>query len=703
MSILEGIRNRAGIFIVLFVGFALLAFILQGALENGSMFFGNSRNFLAEINGHKVKYTDFQAEVEKIENAVMAQTGQTTIEQQVRDNIVTEVWNRYVADYVYAPQYSKVGIDVTKTELSDMLWGRNINAQILQAPIFQDSLTRQFNPALVHQYVDNLNEDDEKSALAYDQWVTFEGNLITDRKRSKYLSLISKGFYVTNAEAKRKFDGQNKNAVVKYVVKRFDTVADSNITVSEDDIKKAYEDNKFRFRLKQNVRKIDIITIDLVPSQKDIDATKASVEALMPKFKDATNDTAFAVSNSDKKDNPFTSLIKGQSTSPYDSAVYASAAGTVLGPYVENSSYKLIKVVRKGDSLQVKARHILFSKDKYSIDVAKAKADSVRKAIKGGADFATLARTMSDDGGSGQQGGELGFFERRTMVKPFADAAFTGNVGDMPIVETQFGVHLIEIQQKEYPIIIATVIKDILPGKETIDAAYIKATDFAGNNTTADAFDKAAKTQNLQVRPFFIRDGDKEVSGLKGSREIVQWANDDAEQGGVSKAYQLDDKYVVACLKEIRKKGISDFEDVKKDCELLAKQAKKADKFVADLNAAAAGGATIDVIATKAKGVLESATVPYNAVFIQGAGRELGLIGAISTQKAGSVSKPFVGQGGVYVVFVENVSELQPAANADMKMLKRQFLSDYSSRAFSDAVNALEFNADIVDKRYRFY
>ncbi|CAF0728654.1 unnamed protein product [Rotaria sordida] len=289
------------------------------------------------------------------------------------------------------------------------------------------------------------------------------------------------------------------------------------------------------------------------------------------------------------------------------------------------------------------------------------------------------------------------------MVKPFADAAFTGNVGDMPIVETQFGVHLIEIQQKEYPIIIVSVVKDILPGKETIDGAYVKATDFAGNNTTADAFDAAAKKQNLQVRPFFIRDGDKEVSGLKGSRELVQWANDDAEKGGVSKAYQLDDKYVVACLKEIRSKGISDFEDVKKDCELLAKQAKKADKFVADLNSAAAGGATIDAIATKSKGVLESATVPYNAVFIQGAGRELGLIGAISTQKAGTVSKPFIGQGGVYVVFVENVAELQPVANADMKMLKKQFLSDYSSRAFSDAVNALEFNADIVDKRYRFY
>lgn len=703
MSILEGIRNRAGIFIVLFVGFALLAFTLQGALENGSMFFGNSRNMIAEINGHKVKVADFQNEVDKIENAVLAQTGQSTVDQQMKDNIVTEVWNRYVADYVYSPQYSKLGVDVSKPELEDMLWGRNINAQILQAPIFTDSITRQFNPQRVRDYVANLNEDDEKSALAYDQWVTFENNLMTDRKRTKYLSLISKGFYVTTAEAKRKFENQNKNAVVKYVVKRFDTVADSTITVSEDDIKKAYEDNKFRFRLKQNVRKVDVVSIDIIPSQKDIDNTKNTIEALIPRFKEATNDTAFAVANSDNKGNPFTSLIKGQTTSAYDSAVYASAAGTVLGPFVENNSYKIIKVSRKGDSLQVKARHILFSKDKYSIEAAKVKADSVRKAIKAGADFGTLARTMSDDGGSGQQGGELGFFERRTMVKPFADAAFNGNVGDMPIVETQFGVHLIEIEKKEYPVIIVAIEKEILPGKETIDAAYVKATDFAGNNTTAEAFDKAAKTQNLQVRPFFVRDGDKEISGLKGSRDLVIWANDDAEKGAVSKAYQIDDKYVIGCLKEVRSKGLSDFEDVKKDCEALAKQAKKADKFVAELNGALTGSATIDMVASKAKGVVENTTMPYSAVFIPGVGRELGVIGTITTLKKGTMSKPIVGQGGVYVVFVEDVTELQPAATADMKTLKKQFAGEYSSRAFSDAVNALEFDANIVDKRYRWY
>lgn len=702
MSILESIRNRAGIFVVLFVGFALLAFILGGALQNGSSFFGDSRNFLAEMNGHKVKQTDFQMEVDKIENAVLAQSGQSTIEQQMRDNIINEVWNRYVADYVYNPQYSKVGVDVTKNELGDMLWGRNINAQILQAPIFQDSTTRMFNPALVHQYVDNLNEDDEKSALVYDQWVNFENNLISERKRTKYLTVVSKGFYVTTAEAKRKFDAQNKNANIKYVFKRFDTVADSTITVTEDDIKKAYDDNKFRFRLKNNIRKVDVVAIDIIPSQKDIENTKKTIESLVTKFKDAANDTAFATSNSDNKGNPFTTIIKGQNATPYDSAVNSAVKGTVLGPYMENNVYKIIKVSSKGDSMQVKARHILFDKN-IPTETAKLKADSVRKAIKSGVTtFAEMAAKFGTDG-TAQRGGDLGFFGRTQMVKPFADAAFSGAIGDIQIVQTEFGVHLLEVQQKEYPVIIVSIEKEITPGKETIDAAYVKATDFAGNNTTADAFDAAAKKLNLQVRPAFIKDGDKEVSGLTGSKELVVWANDNAEKGNVSKAFQIGDKYVIGCLKEIRSKGITDFEDVKKDCETLAKQAKKADKFVAELNTALSGSTTIDQVATKAKATAEPSSLAYNAVFIPGAGRELALIGAITTMKPGVLSKPIIGQGGVFVVVVETVNDLQPAANADMKVLKKQFLSDYSSRAFSDAVNALESDANIVDKRYRFY
>lgn len=705
MSILESIRNRAGLLIVLFVGFALLAFIMQGALESGGFgLFGKDRNTLAEINGHKVKAPDFDNQVQNIEANVLAQTGQASVDAQTKENIINQVWADYVERYAFEPQYDKLGILVSNDELTDMLWGKNVSPQISQVPIFQDSIKRQFNPDLVKKYVENLDENDEKGAVQYNQWVEFEKGLGQNRRKQKYTELVSKGFYTPVAEAKARAEFANKTALVKYVAKRYDAIPDSTIKVTDEDIRKAYDDNKFRFRQSVGRKKLDLVTFDIVPSQKDINNARKSAADLIACFKAAANDTVFVGSNTDDtKNNPFTEYIKGQTMLPYDSAITPAAQGTVLGPFLENSAFKIVKVGKQSDSVQVKARHILFSKSKYSIDQAKTKADSVRKAIKSGSDFATLARQFSDDQGSAQNGGELGYFGRGRMVKPFEDASFKGNVGDMPIVETDYGVHLIEIQKKERPILLASVIKEIAPSEATIDSAYNKATEFASTNTSAEAFEKAAKSKGYSIRPAYLIDGSKEVQGLTDSRELVVWANDDAEIGSVSKAFKLSDKFVVACLKESRSKGIPSFDEVKADAELLAKKAAKAKRYVEEFNKALTGATTIDQVATNLKGSVENASVRYDAGFIPGAGREPVLIGTIATMSAGKMSKVIVDQGGVYVVFVESVNEMQPVKDMNIKMIQKQFTTDASNTANQGLQKAVEFKADITDKRYRFY
>lgn len=706
MSILESIRNRASLFIVLFVGFALLAFILQGSLDSGFSFFGQGRDFLAEINGHKVKQPDFDLEVQKVEAnllAAAAQQGRSSLDPQERENVLTQVWNKFLDDYMYQEQYSKLGIDVSNEEVLDMLWGYNVVPQIQQS--FRDSITGQFSPALVHKYVEGLDENAEgPAAIQYNQLIDFENSLKVTRKRQKYYNLVNKGFYVPAAEVKRKFEFSNKNAIIKYVTKRYDAIPDSTIKVTEEDIRKAYDDNKFRFRTLVGRRKLDVVTFDIIPSQKDIDDARKSIEALIPKFKEAKSDTAFVYGNTDnKKVDPFSLYIKGQTVLPYDTAIQSATAGTVLGPFVENASYKIIKVVSKSDSVQVKARHILFSINNYSLPQAKAKADSVKKAIKAGADFATMARQFSNDG-SAQKGGDLGFFKRGQMVKPFNDACFNGNVGDMPIVETQFGVHIIEIQQKEYPVTLAAIEKEITAGEATIDSAFVKATEFASTNNTGELFDKAAKAKKLNVRPYQLIDGAKEVQGMQNSGKLVIWANDVAEKGNVSEAIQLDGKYVVACLKEIRTKGITPFEDAKADAEILAKQAAKAKKYVAEFTTALSGATTIDQVAAKLPGtVVESASVQFNSSYIARAGNEQVLIGTITTTKPGTLTKVITGQSGVYIAFVESVNDIQPAKDVNMKMIQKQFISDLKNRGDQNLIKAIENNAEIVDKRYRFY
>jgi len=97
----------------------------------------------------------------------------------------------------------------------------------------------------------------------------------------------------------------------------------------------------------------------------------------------------------------------------------------------------------------VRASHILLKADTPEAKAAaKTKAQDLLTQIKGGADFAALAKQHSNDG-SAQAGGDLGFFPRGQMVKPFEDAAFALKAGEVsPIVESEFGYHIIKSSER---------------------------------------------------------------------------------------------------------------------------------------------------------------------------------------------------------------------------------------------------------------
>ncbi len=103
---------------------------------------------------------------------------------------------------------------------------------------------------------------------------------------------------------------------------------------------------------------------------------------------------------------------------------------------------------------QVRARHILLSLDPNASEeektVVQAVASALLEQIRDGADFATLAQEHSDDTPTGAKGGDLGYFGRGTMVKPFEDAAFSLDIGEVSEpVETQLGFHIIQLEDRQ--------------------------------------------------------------------------------------------------------------------------------------------------------------------------------------------------------------------------------------------------------------
>lgn len=146
----------------------------------------------------------------------------------------------------------------------------------------------------------------------------------------------------------------------------------------------------------------------------------------------------------------------------------------------------------------VKARHILVRVDNSASDdekkKAKEKTELYLKKIKDGEDFAKLASDFSDDPGSKAKGGDLGFFPRGRMVKPFDDAAFSLKPGETSgIVETQFGFHIIKVEdRKDSSVESFDVVKERLKQKLSQDRTKKELTDF---------IDKAMKDSKTEIYP----------------------------------------------------------------------------------------------------------------------------------------------------------------------------------------------------------
>src|SRR3990170_3234117 len=121
----------------------------------------------------------------------------------------------------------------------------------------------------------------------------------------------------------------------------------------------------------------------------------------------------------------------------FEDACYKTAAGKIYSDVVKTKyGYHVIKVTEKRERIpKIKASHILvdFNNSSGVMDTIATKAtiDSVKMMLNAGADFAELASKYSEDPGSKDKGGDLGFFERRMMVKEFDEAAFNLKVGEV--------------------------------------------------------------------------------------------------------------------------------------------------------------------------------------------------------------------------------------------------------------------------------
>jgi peptidyl-prolyl cis-trans isomerase D len=704
MGIMGYMRERMGTIVAAFIGFALFAFIASEVISKGGSFFRDDNNELAVVNGEKVPYDVFNKRLEQ-STAQFKQSGQN-ISPQITSYLQETTWNSFLSELLLKKEIEKTGIVVGDDESTSMVSGNNPDPQIARQ--FSDPQTGQFDRNKLEQFKAYLNSG-KADPTQKQAWADFLMQLFEAKKQAKYMALVTSGLYVNSLEAKDDYEAKNKLVNFKYATLEYSSIPDAKVTLTDDDYNTYYNAHKGEFKNPQDVRSFEYVSFNAAPSKEDSVAIKTQADKLAESFKASSNDSLFVQINSETKA-PLAFQKKGGLEPKLDTVMFNAAKGFVYGPYVSNGSYKIAKLTDVKTTFDsVKTRHILFNPTtEGGVEKAIARADSVKKLIQGGKSFAELAAIYSVDKGSGSKGGDIPSFDVNGMMgaggqitPEYANAAYKANKGDLIVVTSQFGVHLIQVEDQKGSvkvIKVAVVDKPIQASSKTQTIAYSAAQKFLGA-LTKDNFDAEAKKEGLKKRAAEDFAGTAaSLPGLDNAREVVRWAYK-AEKGDITdKVFTVGDQYIITQLSAIKPKGVLSLDAVKKQIEPAVRNDVKAKQLSEKFQAALNGSSSIDQVAQKTgtKAVPVQNIVFANPV-IPGASLEYKVIGSVFGSQPNKLSKPVNGQQGVYVYVVDGFTN--PPALTNTVREKQQIAQTLLQRSQGQILEALKDNANVKDNR----
>ncbi len=708
MAVLNKIRQRS-VFLIGIIGLALFAFILSGLIKNGGFKSKNSQNVIATVNGEDISREDFARQVEAYQRN-MGPNATTT-------QVVNQVWNAKLREVVLKEEMDKLGIEVGEAQVKQAL-----RQQLSGNPNFTNE-AGMFDENKLQEYVANLKAT---SPQAYQQWLSYENSIAESARENIYFNLIRAGISATLVEGEQAYKMANDNIDLQFVQIPYSSIPDSEVNISKEEIKSYINDHSDRFQT-ETTRDIQYVYFPEGASSADAEQTKIDLTQMMDsrvEFNSASNanDTLPGFKNISKdniedfvnrnSDIPFQDkyIFKDEIRGDHANEIFNLNPGDVFGPYKEGGYWKATRMLdTKEMADSAKASHIMISwkglqtaqGTERTKNEAKQLADSIAGVVKKDTSkFESLAKTFSQDQGSAVKGGELGWFRPGMMVGDFNDFVFSHDKGEIGVVETNFGYHVIHIEDKtakKKAVKIATVARDIEPSEKSLNDLFTKVTKFemAAKNK---GFTDVAKTDNYDVKT--VRDMkvlDENIPGVGSQRRIVQWAfKDDVDKGAI-KRFETTNGYVVAQLTAINEKGLMTPENASATVTPILQKEKKA-KLIKDK----IKGTSLGQIAQNHNVSVQTANaVNLDNPTLAGAGREPEVLGAAFSLEKGQVSKPIKGDKGVYVVKLEELHKAPEMKNYKGFALKEtaQRRQTVNTRVFE----ALKDNADIKDNRARFY
>lgn len=715
MAALGKIRSKGGI-LVGAIGLALFAFLAGDAARSCDGIKGEARQQIGEILGKKISVQDYQKLIDEYQSAIKFTMQRDNLTDQEVNQVNDQVWQQLVSNRVIEADAEKVGLTVTEKEIQNVL-NEGTNPMLVQTP-FVNQQTGRFDVNALKQFFDSYNKAKaakspqvEQMQPIYDYWLFVEKNLRAQLLGQKYQALLASCVLSNKAEAKMAFKDNNEESQIQLASLAYSTVKDADVKVTDDDLKAKYAELKPAFRQNVETRDIKFVDFQIKASAADRSQVVKEMNDFQKQLASAA-DPAAVVSKSGSEI-PYLGLpVSNKAYQQYPdiaSKIDSLSVGTTgVVENAQDNTLNIIRVLSKAqlaDSIQFRQINIAAA----TPDEARAKADSIQKALAGGADFDALAKRY------GQTGEKVWFTGQQYEMAPsmnqdnrtFINALLNGEVNaTQNLALTQGNIILQVLDKKAFTTkTTAAVIKKVVDfSKATRSNAYNKFSEFVAKSSTVADLEKNAPKSGYQVQSLNdISTAEHYVGGIPGTRDALKWLFE-AKQGEVSPLYECgnNDHLLVIALTAVHPQGYRSWDDAQVK-EILKREVikdKKAEKLMAKLKG------VNSIAAAQAKGAKVSSVnqITFAApAFVQATGSvEPALSGAVAGTAAGKFSKaPVKGNAGVYVFQV--VKKSMRAGSKYDETLVMQQAAQANMQLVGNFMQDLILKAKVVDNRYLFF
>jgi peptidyl-prolyl cis-trans isomerase D len=676
MAVIQTIRNKFGKIAGALIAIALIGFIVSDARNGqfGSLFGSNDHSVL-QVNGTKVDVKEYQQRLKEYEAIFSMMKDTRNIDEATRAELNQQALDFITYDAIVSKMCDKLGITTTEDEKKELLFGQNPDPMIRRfkfngQPLFMDPDTKAFEPQRV-KYVDENAEKIESSGKLREQWTIVKNYVLRTSRINKFNNMFIGSMFTPVYEAKHYLDAEKQFASISYVKIPFTSIADNDIKISEKDLQDYLESHKSFYAVDQPSRDIQYVSFDIKPSSADTFRSFGALQELRAQFDSVKDYETFINKNNTEAPYADVYINKKMLPSVFFDTLAHQPVGSIYGPYYENGSYFLTKVVARKDLADsIKERHILIAtrkgdKDAIPDSVAKARVDSIEKAIAAGASFDSLMLKYTDDEGSKKLGGgyQMVLGQRATTAKNFGDFIFEdGKPGEHKIVKDSnanfqgyFYVELQEQKDVQPAMKLAMLSRQLFANDSTEQAILNDANTFVYNNPSAQKFTNAVSKQNLTARTARnIQESNYEIPGIGPSRDLVKWVFSH-KVGDVSQVFQIgDQKLIVALLTSVQDKGLPQLTPtLRATVKQKLLEQKKTDLIINKYKSNTA----LDAIATAAnQQVMHADSVSLGDPHMPMAGYEPKVVGYAfyPNFQPNTVSPGIKGEGGVYFITVGN-------------------------------------------------